>query len=199
MLGSTRSMNAPSLELVLLHFVLCLLLHRHNDLLQVAWSNSSSAAQTSAMGVLGWHLTSSEHHLPQTIQCKTLLRFAQKAFCPFGKLCHFQRAYAKADQGFMMKGSLGKCKRGRLLFCLERKKLNHLQVLASPVPQPYCISTKDWCLITFNVCCYVSHLSAVCTGLWGAPLGSWNICSQICFRKENPNYPVVKIPGWPLY
>lgn len=165
MLGTTRSMDASSLQLVLLHFMLCLLLHGHSVLLRVGWSISSSATQISAMGVLGWHLTSSEHHLPQTTQCKTLLRFAQKSFCPFGKLCDFQRVYARAYQGFMMKGSLGECKRGRLLFCLERKKPNNVQVLSSPVPQPYCISTKDWCLITFNVCCYVSSLSAACTGL----------------------------------
>lgn len=158
-------MDAPSLQLILLHFMLYLLLHGHSTLLWVGWSNSLSAAQTSAMGVLGWHLTSSEHHLPLTTQCKILLSFAQKSFCPFGKLCDFQRAYARADQGFVIKGSLGKCKRGRLLFCLERKKPNHVQVLSSPVPQPYCISTKDWCLITFNVCCYVSNLSAAYTGL----------------------------------
>lgn len=150
----------------------------------MGWSNSSSAAQTSAMGVLGWHLTSSQHHLPQTTHCKTLLRSAQKLFCPFGKQCDFQRACAGADQGFMVKGSLGKCKRGRLLFCLERKKHNHVQVLSSPVHQSYCISTKDWCLITFNVCCYMSHLSAAYTGLGGAPLESCNIYSQICFRKK---------------
>lgn len=143
--GTTRSMDAPSLELVLLHFMLCLLLHGHNALLRVGWSNSSSAAQTSAMGVLGWHLASSEQCLPQTTQCKTLFRFAQKSSCLFGKLRDFQRACARADQGFMRKGSLGKCKRGRLLFCLERKKPNLLLVLSSPIPQPYCISTKDWC------------------------------------------------------
>lgn len=71
-MGTTRSMDAPSLQLVLLHFMLCLPLQRHNALLWVGWSNSSSAAPASAMGVLGWHLTSSEHHLPQTTQCKTL-------------------------------------------------------------------------------------------------------------------------------
>lgn len=90
-------------------------------------------------------VASSEQCLPQTTQCKTLFRFAQKSSCPFGKLRDFQRACARADQGFMMKGSLGKCKRGRLLFCLERKKPNLVQVLSSPIPQPYCISTKDWC------------------------------------------------------
>lgn len=68
--GTTRSMDAPSLELVLLHFMLCLLLHGHNALLWVGWSNSSSAAQTSAMGVLGWHLASSEQCLPQSPNVK---------------------------------------------------------------------------------------------------------------------------------
>lgn len=71
-------MDAPSMELVLLHFLLYLLLHGHSALLLIGWSNSSPAAQTSAMGLLGSHLTSSEHHLPQSTQCKTLLRFAQK-------------------------------------------------------------------------------------------------------------------------
>lgn len=138
------------------------------------------------MGVLGWYLTSSQHHLPQTTQCKTLLRFAQKSFCPFGKQCDFHRACARADQGFMMKGSLGKCKRGRLLFCLERKKPNHVQVLSSPVPQSYCISTKDWCLITFNVCCYMSHLSAAyIQGCGELPLKAGTFAPKSAFRKKN--------------
>lgn len=62
------SMDAPSLELVLLHFMLCLLLHGHNALLRVGWSNSSSAAQTSAMGVLGWQVQNSVFLKPPNVK-----------------------------------------------------------------------------------------------------------------------------------